>query len=368
MFLVERTKSARRPRGAERFHESGTLEIDGWQKKNEEGRDHPRRYVEQIRFSLESLCSYSDVRWVSDAVLYGWEKVVGAARVCNEIEVLAIQGRERDLFDHDAPRTGRKLPSVGPEEKSAAFDHDEQPRWTAEAATALAELHYQVSGIGIDIPMVPRHLIKKLASSEKFFWTTDSELDLYLSLHFMNSRCISALLSAAGDSWSFGGCRGSLGLIARIGPFVVYQNHWYSNGHIDVSESDRQSCCSGIRAWNTSLVNFETQLGEEPRFLILFSTLYSFGVIRELEPGATAEPIPMKSLEHAHLGHGAAEFWEDIPGRTIYSALADAHGRVAAKDPVLAALQNSDDPVLAAAARHLGLLIEGWENSLPPGN
>lgn len=107
-FLIQRTEPARAPRGAEDFDRGGDLQIRGWKTKSKNKDELGEVYVQQVQFSLESLCSYSDVRWISDEVLHGWEGMLIRARELSRTETITTKGK--DLFDWDASRKPRELP------------------------------------------------------------------------------------------------------------------------------------------------------------------------------------------------------------------------------------------------------------------
>ena len=219
-------------------------------------------------------------------------------------------------------------------------------RHRPEAEAALAYLHHVFTGSGIDIPNVPLHLLDELQIHppvEGPVWTTDFELQepalYYLHLDF------STLLSPTrSDFWMFGLARGAFGLHTKIGPIMILQQNFYNNGYS--ASLKIRGCRNGIRAWNTSLVTlktFATDVPVSPRFLIRFSDFRGDQEIWELDTLDDTAP-------DGPAGGG-------IPGRNIYSGIGDS------SDPVLGALKDSNDPVLAAAAQHLGRLIQGQEDA-----
>jgi hypothetical protein len=231
-----------------------------------------------------------------------------------------------------------------PEERTP---EDPSVRHRNEPDAALANLHYVFTGSGIDIPNVPLHLLGELQIHphpvEGPLWTTDFELE-EAALYLMEPLGSSTLLSPTKpDFWMFGLARGAFGLHAKVGPIMILQQHWYTNGY---SEPAIRECRDGIRAWNTSLVTLKTLTQDgptSPRFLILFSDFRGHQEIWELDTNDDAAP----DRQHDR----------GIPGRNIYSGIGDSN------DPVLTAIKDSDDRVLAAAAQHLGRLIKGQEDA-----
>lgn len=345
MFAVQRTSSTRRPRGARSLNESGKLEIEGWEQRNEDAKLGRETYVEQVRFTLEDLCNYSDVRLVSDEVLHGWQNLVAAARASGTTETV-ITG-DNNLFDHDAARPPREAPAIEMTAEQTVPD-DNTSRWSTDAATAFTELHYTFSGSGIDIPMVPLPLMSQLTYETGPIWSTDPDIDPS-ALYRTEQLDLRAMIAPERDDfWVFGLVRGAFGLLTRIGPILLFQQSWYSNGYVEPFERDLQRCCNGVRSWNTSLVAFKkldhTDVSA-PKILIAFSDFQHYPVIKEINPSEAIVDV-------------REGFWfEAVPGRTIYTSTS-----FRTPDPVLTALQGSQDPVISAAATHLGLLMEGTAN------
>jgi len=345
MFTVQRTGVTRRPRGARSLNESGKLEIDGWEQRSENAKLGRATYVGQVRFTLEDLCSYNDVRLVSDEVLHGWQHLVTAARTSGTTETV-ITG-DNNLFDHDAARPPREAPAIEMPKDPAVPDNNDSRR-PVDAATAFTQLHYTFSGSGIDIPMVPLPLMSQLTYETGPIWSTDPDIDPS-ALYFTERLDLNAMIAPERDDfWVFGLVRGAFGLLTRIGPILLFQQNWYSNGYVELSERDLQQCCNGVRSWNTSLVTFKKLDHADvstPKILIAFSDFQHHPVIKEINPGEA-------------IGDIRERFWfEAIPGRTIYTSPS-----FRTPDPVLTALQRSHDPIIAAAATHLGLLMEGTAN------
>ena len=196
MFTVQRTDSTSKPSNATRFDESGKLEITGWARPSEEDRAGRETYVEHIRFSLESLCSHSDVRWVSDEVLHGWETLVVEAKNSNVVKTLNTG--DNNLFTHNAARPPRQRPNLKVPESTTTIGGDEGSTSTVDNSSAFAELHHTFTGSGIDIPMVPIHLIDQLTHVKGDpVWLTAPELDLGVlyMFHTMATEDVNVMLS-----------------------------------------------------------------------------------------------------------------------------------------------------------------------------
>lgn len=108
-----------------------------------------------------------------------------------------------------------------------------------------------------------------------------------------------------------------------------------------VTPSRIQRCCSGVRAWNSSLLKFKKLRGDatQTRVLVTFSDFRNKAELREIYPDG---PITDASR---------LPWFDAIPGRKIFP---DGNGRAA-----LTKLQNGKDPVISAAAEHLERLIDG---------
>ena len=317
------------PDYGEPIYESETLRLSGL--------EDPKRVSEAV-FTLESLVTYSDVRWISDEVLAGWELLVQEAW-SSGVMTHRYQG-EAPLLHFGNDGSHRKMPEAQPEQNT---DDEPNPEWLAPDGTAVADLVSKLSNATLDIPLLPPWApgILRCTESPGWAWGTDPTLDPFEVYFFGNWEPF--IRSGRQDFWMFGQ-RGhgansyGIGLIAKIGNVLIAQQHGWGGVYMDPVKAT-ESVSKGIQAWNSSLrelkqlYDLQQPGSDDVKYALLFSDYREIAEIRlknESEEGNPTDPFGHPQWNQLWESHGDATATEQERGDLSYLATS--------KDPVIAML------------------------------
>ena len=316
------------------IHESETLQLIG----AEEFGVEERKLVWEAVFTLESLVTYSDVRWISDEVLAGWELLVQEAWASGEVTYRDQGGVPLLHFGNDGSH--RKMPEALPEQNT---DDEINPEWLAPDGTAVPDLISKLSEATLDIPLLPPWAPDMLRCTESpgWAWGTDPTLRSFEVYYFGNWEPY--IRNGRQDFWMFGH-RGhgansyGIGLIAKIGNVLIAQQHGWGGAYMDPVKTT-ESVSKGIQAWNSSLrslgqlYDLQQPGSDDVIYALLFSDYLGIAEIRlknEAEEGNPTDPFGHPRWNQLWESHGDATATEQEHGDLSYLATS--------KDPVIAML------------------------------
>ena len=344
VFTIQRTKAEA---GLVALHETRTLQLTGAADSDEQ------KVVLTAVFSLDDLVTYSDVRWISDDVLAGWEQQVreawvsGAETTRTHAQVPLLQ------FGNDGSH--RNMPEVLPEQNS---DDEPNSDWLVPDGTAVADLVSKMSEANIDIPLLPPWAPDTLrcTKSPGWAWGTDPTLDPFEVYFFGDWEPF--IRNGRQDFWMFGH-RGhgsnsyGMGLISKIGNVLIAQQHGWGGVYMD-PVTTTESVSKGVQAWNSTLrslrhlYDLQEPVSDDVKYALLYSDYRGIAEIllkNEAEEDDPADPFGYPRWNQLWESHLDATATEQENGD-------------------LSDLATSENPVIATLVTHMQAL----GGSIPPGS
>lgn len=343
VFTIQRSKAQA---GLVPLHETKTLQLTGASDSDEQ------KVVHTAVFNLGDLVTYSDVRWISDDVLAGWEQQVqeawasGAETTRSHVQVPLLQ------FGNDGSH--RKMPEARPEQNT---DDEPNPEWLAPDGTAVSDLVSKLSEATLDIPLLPPWAPDMLRCTESpgWAWGTDPTLDPFEVYFFGNWEPF--IRNGKQDFWMFGH-RGygvnsyGIGLTTKIGNVFIAQQHGWGGVYTN-PVTTTESVSKGVQAWNATLramkqlVNLEEPGYNNVEYALVFSDFRQVASIHRKNTEVAEQP-------------------EDPLGHPSWDQLWASHGISTSsrrKESDLDLLAASSNPVIAMLATHMRALV----GLVPPG-
>ena len=329
VFTIQRIKAEA---GLVALHETRTLQLTGVSDSDEQ------KVVLTAIFSLDDLVTYSDVRWISDDVLAGWEQQVREAWVSGEETTRTHVQVPLLRFGNDGSH--RKMPKALPEQNS---DDEPNSDWLVPDGTAVADLVSKMSEANIDIPLLPPWAPDTLrcTKSPGWAWGTDPTLDPFEVYFFGDWEPF--IRNGRQDFWMFGH-RGhgsnsyGMGLITKIGNVLIAQQHGWGGVYMDPVKTT-ESVSKGVQAWNSTLRSLkhlyylQEPVSDDVKYALLYSDYRGIAEIllkNEAEEDDPADPFGYPRWNQLWESQSDATATEQENGDLSYLATS--------KNPVIATL------------------------------